>query len=109
MKKCTQCKEIKPFEEFSKNSSAKDKLMWHCKQCARKRFVPKKIKRIVIERDKWTCQNCGQKVHDDLHWLPDKCHVDHIIPVSKGGSNDLDNLQVLCQACNLTKSKKVRA
>lgn len=35
--------------------------------------------------------------------LSDEYHVDHILPLAIGGSNDRRNLQILCQPCNLTK------
>lgn len=35
-----------------------------------------------------------------------KSHVDHIMPLALGGTNDIDNLQYLCARCNLSKGKK---
>ncbi len=47
-----------------------------------------------------TCEKCKRKCET-------KFHVDHIIPISKGGSNDYDNLQILCAKCNLEKHIKI--
>jgi hypothetical protein len=64
----------------------------------------------ILDRDKWTCQCCGIKVHDRHtgNWnTPNKAHIDHIIPISKSGNSEPDNLQVLCRTCNLSKSDKL--
>lgn len=38
--------------------------------------------------------------------IEDKYHVDHIIPLAAGGSNDRTNIQLLCPPCNLSKGAK---
>jgi 5-methylcytosine-specific restriction endonuclease McrA len=55
----------------------------------------------IINRDNSTCQMCGSKVSDGV-----TLHVDHIVPVSRGGLTLDDNLRTLCQECNLGKSNR---
>lgn len=55
----------------------------------------------VLKRDNYTCQICGRSKKDGA-----KLHVDHIMPVSKGGHTVMNNLQTLCDRCNLGKSNK---
>jgi hypothetical protein len=56
----------------------------------------------VLARDNWTCCSCGRSSKEEGITL----EVDHIIPRSKGGTDDLDNLQTLCKKCNIGKSNK---
>lgn len=35
-----------------------------------------------------------------------KLHVDHVVPVSRGGKSTMDNLQTLCEDCNCGKGNK---
>lgn len=63
----------------------------------------------ILDRDDWVCQCCGIDVHDKsgANWnTHDKAHIDHIIPISKGGDSKPYNLRTLCRTCNLTKSNK---
>lgn len=55
------------------------------------------IKRI-FDMQKWKCAGCATNLSN--------YHVDHITPLSKGGSNWPSNLQILCPACNLNKHAK---
>ena len=55
----------------------------------------------VLQRDGCKCCICGASPAIDSHVV---LHIDHVIPVSKGGSSDITNLQTLCSKCNLGKS-----
>jgi 5-methylcytosine-specific restriction endonuclease McrA len=35
-----------------------------------------------------------------------QAHLDHIVPRSRGGQNDLSNIRILCDRCNLSKGSK---
>lgn len=69
-----------------------------------RKLMTKKLKNEIKVRDCFTCRICGKFMPDDL---PGEIHIDHIIPVSKGGKSEPRNLQVLCASCNLKKSNKI--
>ena len=56
----------------------------------------------ILKRDNFRCQICGHSAQDGV-----RLHVDHIIPVSKGGKTTPSNLRTLCERCNLGKSNKI--
>lgn len=56
----------------------------------------------ILRRDNFRCQICGTTAKEGA-----KLHVDHIIPISKGGKTTPDNLQTLCERCNMGKSNKM--
>jgi diadenosine tetraphosphate (Ap4A) HIT family hydrolase len=60
----------------------------------------KSIRYLVLKLAKGHCALCGVSVKDR------PIDVDHIIPRSKGGSNDLSNLQALCDRCNRAKRNR---
>lgn len=47
------------------------------------------------------CEMCNTRLN-----TIDDCHFDHIKPFAKGGQSTLDNCQILCVKCNLSKSDK---
>lgn len=55
----------------------------------------------ILQRDGHKCQSCGAMAPEV------KLHVDHIIAIANGGKTVSDNLQTLCESCNLAKAAKV--
>ena len=65
--------------------------------------ISDKRRKEVIERDNCTCQICGIKVDINSFNKDNSLNIDHILPISKGGKNNIDNLRVLCRKCNLSR------
>ncbi len=64
------------------------------------------MRRHIFDRDGLVCRVCGAVV-SDRGWHDNAAHIDHIVPLAKGGDMwDEANLQVLCRACNLSKGSK---
>ena len=73
--------------------------VYHSKN--QRRLMTKELRDQIAFRDHFTCQICGKYMPDGVG-----LHIDHIIPVSKGGKSVPSNLQVLCSKCNGRKSTK---
>lgn len=57
------------------------------------------LRSTVFERDDFTCTYCGAR--------GGRLECDHIIPVARGGSDDMDNLTTACRSCNQSKRDKL--
>ncbi len=82
--------EFIPLENDTDDSTSEEKS---------DRYVPSSVKLAVWRRDHGKCVECDSK---------EKLEYDHIIPVSKGGSNTERNIQLLCQTCNRKKSANIQ-
>lgn len=59
--------------------------------------IPRKLRHEVFQRDGYRCRECGASKDET------SLEIDHIVPVARGGTNDIDNLQTLCRECNRMK------
>ncbi len=64
-----------------------------------RKSISKSRRFAILKRDNYRCQLCGRSQKDGA-----KLHVDHRLPLAKGGPNEDDNLWTLCEDCNLGKS-----
>jgi len=53
----------------------------------------------ILNRDGFRCYYCGRSSKDGAN-----LHIDHVIPLARGGMNDIGNLITACEQCNLGKS-----
>jgi hypothetical protein len=64
----------------------------------KRKVIPESVRNEVWRRDQGKCVNCQSQ---------NKLEFDHIIPFSKGGSDTVRNIQLLCENCNRLKSNKI--
>lgn len=61
-------------------------------------WFSKDVKEDILRKSDGVCAHCGCPVA-----IGDNFTVEHVVPISKGGTNDLVNIVALCQTCNTTK------
>ena len=65
-----------------------------------KRNVSEKLRYRILARDHFKCVLCGRSPATEPGV---KLHIDHIIPFSRGGKTEFDNLRSVCSSCNWGK------
>ena len=92
-KYCTDCGKV--FDDL------KYKLCPYCGGKLDTRYgrqpIPRELRHKVFQRDGYRCRECGASKEET------SLEIDHIVPVARGGKNDIDNLQTLCRECNRMK------
>jgi 5-methylcytosine-specific restriction endonuclease McrA len=116
---CYLCRRTLPNASFTRRSSGT--YFSACKDCNRHVFGHRRRARLAAAAGTYTtaewealcrlydrCPACLR----EWHTIPTKgaktvITVDHIVPISRGGSNSIENIQPLCYACNSRKGSKV--
>lgn len=70
---------------------------------SKRKPISAKLRAEVLERDNYRCVKCGASAKSSGTTL----HLNHRLPVSKGGKNSLENLETTCADCNLGMSDRI--
>ena len=69
-----------------------------CGAKKKRKTYSKEERKIIYNRSGGRCELCGQRL------LLENMTLDHVIPLSMGGEDSMENLQAACYACNQFKS-----
>ena len=82
---------------IEKGRKSYDKMRKPIKAIELRRGITLKVRYLVLKQDNFRCRLCGTDARETT------LEIDHILPVMKGGKNEMENLRTLCQACNRGK------
>lgn len=75
------------------------------------RTISGKVRRRIYERNGFTCRVCGAEAGEESGCEPGKkcrLQIDHILPISQGGTDDDHNLRAVCVYYNKDKADLIR-
>jgi 5-methylcytosine-specific restriction endonuclease McrA len=75
------------------------------------RTMSSKLRRQILARDGGTCQICGSAAGEDSGCEPGKkclLEIDHVLPISQGGTDDPSNLRAVCKYFNKDKADVIK-
>lgn len=84
------------LERIPMYTTGRFRFVWNEKRLPQSQWA--KIRKQIFERDDYTCHYCGERGK--------QLECDHVVPVSRGGSHDPDNLVTACKPCNQSKRDK---
>jgi 5-methylcytosine-specific restriction endonuclease McrA len=67
------------------------------------RTISKEVRAFVLDRNGFTCQQCGAVAGEPHPYDPTRktrLHIGHIVDKTMGGTDDVSNLRALCSVCN---------
>jgi len=112
---CMGCKKMLPRGRFrTRVRDGKNVLRPRCRSCEKPERIASRHKRRTKTRGKFT----GRDIQNLAIAQRGRCryclrslsvtgyHVDHVVPIARGGLNVAGNLQLLCPRCNLKKGCK---
>lgn len=87
------------------------KAAWHKRRAQKLGTQVEDIRPVdIYERDIWLCGLCLTAVDPDVSWPdPMSASLDHVLPLSKGGTHTYENVQLAHLTCNVSKGNRVAA
>lgn len=90
------------IREWQKRNPDKSRLYAHRRRAQKRAasgdYTVEQI-RDLLEKQKWKCASCFAS-------LRERYHIDHRVALSRGGSNSITNIELLCATCNSRKYNK---
>lgn len=117
---CSQCRRDLSVGMYRiTNYRGSDELNSQCSTCVKKYVHARRallaaaesddyMPHEIFARDHWVCQLCNESIDESLKW-PHRysASVDHLLPLSRGGTDTLQNVQGAHLTCNISKGARI--